>query len=95
MRTRLDELRLDRATVWMFYYLGIVDGISSALESFKGLNPDRLKDAEWRVKLRNYLPPELAPLGQPHSDIEPAVRIIEIEALRGLRKRRIRARSIN
>jgi hypothetical protein len=35
-----DEARLDRAIILIYYYLGVKDGISAALESFKGLNPE-------------------------------------------------------
>jgi hypothetical protein len=74
----------------MFYYLGVTDGISASLDTFKGLNPKPLNDAEWRTKLRSYLPPELAALRQPHSNEESAVRIIEQEftqAFHGTKRR--------
>jgi hypothetical protein len=77
----------------------IMDGISSALESYKSLNPEPLKDSEWRIKMRNYLPPELAALRQPHADPMPAVRVIESELKQAVEKEKLqnqrRRRTIN
>ena len=72
---------LERAIVWLYYYLGVSDGISMSLETLKSLNPEPLKDHECRVKLRGLLPPELAALRQPNADIEPASKLIEREVL--------------
>jgi hypothetical protein len=70
----------------VYYYLGVIDGISAALESFKSLNPEPLKDAEWRTKLRSYLPPELAALRHPHADMGAAYRVLEREVEQALQK---------
>ena len=72
---------LERAVVWLYYYLGVSDGISVSLETLKTLNPEPLKDHECRVKLRGLLPPELAALREPNADIEPASKLIEREVL--------------
>ena len=61
---------------WVFYYLGVMDGSSATLETFKGLNPEPLKDAKWQTELRSYLPAELAALRQPHANRETAARVV-------------------
>jgi hypothetical protein len=71
--SQVDDNRITRATVWAYYYLGVCDGMCEALDS---LNPEPWKDAEWRNKLRKYLPLQLAALRQPNSDVEPAVDLI-------------------
>ena len=80
---------LERAIVWLYYYLGVSDGISLSLETLKSLNPEPLKDHEWRVKLRGLLPPELAALRQPNADVEPAAKLIEREVLRAVQKAKL------
>jgi hypothetical protein len=77
---------LDGVVILVYYYLGFVDGMSATLESFRGLNPEPFEDAEWRGKLRDYLPPELAALRQPHADIGSARRVIQREVERALQK---------
>jgi len=79
----VNEAALKRVIPWVFYYLGIIDGMSRCLETFKGLNPEPLNDREWQTELRNRLPPELAALRRPHASGEPAIRIIKagIEAV--------------
>lgn len=77
--SRINEARFDRVIVWIYYCLGINDGMSASVEFLKTLNPEPLKDAEWRTTLRSFLPPELAALRQPQSNLEPAVRLIEQE----------------
>jgi hypothetical protein len=84
--SRVDDARLNRATAWIFYYLGVTDDMSASLESLKTLNPEHLNDARWRTKLRNYLPPELAALRLPNAPREPAARVLEAELLEGLRR---------
>src|SRR5208282_1387857 len=74
--SRVDDNRVTHATVWTYYYLGVCDGMSAALESLKSLNPEPLKDLEWQNQLRGYLPPQLAALRQPHADRVPAAEII-------------------
>jgi hypothetical protein len=86
VKQRAEEARMDRLIIWMYYYLGVTDDISAALESFKGIYAETLKDAEWRVELRNYLPPELAALRQPNANTEPAFQMIEREAVQALQK---------
>jgi hypothetical protein len=83
---RVDEARLNRATAWVFYYLGVTDGISASLESLKAPNPEPPNDAEWRTKLRSFLPPELAALRHPNANQELAARIIVQEFMRGLQR---------
>jgi uncharacterized protein (DUF849 family) len=60
MKTRIDKARLNRATIYFYYYLGVTDGISAALESFKGLSHELPKDAKWRVEFRMMLASSLA-----------------------------------
>lgn len=86
MVRRVDEAGLNRAIAWLFYYLGVNDGMSASLETLKTLNPEPLKDAEWRLRLRSYLPPKLAALRQPHADQKSAARKIEEEFVRTLQK---------
>jgi hypothetical protein len=74
--SQVDDNRITRATVWTYYYLGVCDGMSAALESLKSLNPEPREDAEWRIKLRKYLPLQLATLRQSNADLEPAVDLI-------------------
>jgi hypothetical protein len=74
--SREDDNRVTRATVWVYYYLGFCDGMSATLES---LNTESRKDADWRNKLRKYLPLQLAALRQPNADPEPAVDLIAHE----------------
>lgn len=38
---------------WIFHYLGVIDGTSATLETFKGLNPELLKDAKWQTAFAN------------------------------------------
>jgi len=71
--SQVDDNRITRVTVWAYYYLGICDGMSAVLDS---LNPEPWKDAEWRNKLRKYLPLQLAALRHPNADPEPAVDLI-------------------
>ena len=95
MDSRVNEAVLDRVTAWIFYYLGITDGMLASLETFKILNPQPLKDAEWQTKLRSFLPPELAALRQPNANQEPAVRIIEQEFMRVLHRTKRQAHKAN
>jgi hypothetical protein len=81
--SRDDDNRVTRATVWMYYYLGLCDGMSATLES---LNTEPRKDADWRNKLRKYLPIQLAALRQPNADPEPAVDLIAHEFKAALRR---------
>lgn len=73
----VDEAKLNRVIVWMYYYLGIRDGISANLDSLNRRNPEPLKDAKWRIALRSYLPIELATLRQTNADQESAARAAE------------------
>jgi hypothetical protein len=94
---RVNEDAWHRVRVWMFYILGIIDGMSSCLESFKELNPKPRTDAEWRTRMRSQLPPELAALRQPNADGEPAVRIMEQEytkATQGTKRRHYTTRNL-
>ena len=87
-------MRESRAIAWIFYYLGVIDGASATLEIFKELNPEPLNDAEWQTELRNYLPPELAALRQPHANTETAAKMIvqEFKEMLLRRKRRSQRR---
>ena len=73
---RADDAKLDRLLIWLYYYLGVRDGMSVSLQFLNSRNPEDLKDAEWRTMLRSWLPPELASLREPHAKLEPAVRLI-------------------
>ena len=77
VRSRINEDKLNHVITWIYYYLGISDGMSASLEFLKTLNPEPLKDAEWRTTLRSFLPPELAALRKPHAQLEPATKLIE------------------
>ncbi len=79
MGSRVNEVAMNRVTLWMFYYLGIIDGMSRCLESFKSLNAEPMGDYEWQRRMRSQLPPELAALRQPNANGAPAVRIMEQE----------------
>jgi len=89
--SRADDVAESRAIAWAFYYLGVIDGASATLETFKGLNPEPLKDTEWQTELRRYLPPELAALRQPHANRETAVRMIVQEFKEMLLRRKQRS----
>jgi hypothetical protein len=80
--SQVDDNGVTRAIVWTYYYLGVCDGMSTALETFKSLNPEPLRDLEWQNQLRGYLPPQLAALRQPDGDRTAAAEIIiqEFEA---------------
>ncbi|MFI5449017.1 MAG: hypothetical protein ACHQ03_04530 [Candidatus Bathyarchaeia archaeon] len=80
----VDDKKITRAIVWTYYYLGICDGLSASLETLRSLNPEPLKDAEWRNKWRGYLPPQLAALRHPHADDAAAAEIIIQEFKLGL-----------
>jgi len=72
----------------VFYYLGVIDGMSRSLETFKGVEP--LNDYEWQTRMRSHLPPELAALRQPNANGEPAVGILEqefMQAVHGTKRR--------
>lgn len=84
---RLGETSFTRLAVWVFYLLGVTDGMSRSVETFKSLNPEPLNDPQWRTTLRSCLPSELAALRQPNASTEPAARIIEQELMR-IRQRR-------
>ena len=84
--SQVDDNGVTRAIVWTYYYLGVCDGMSAALESFKSLNPEPLKDLEWQNQLRSYLPPQLAALRQPNADRVPAAEIILQEFKTALHK---------
>ncbi|MGA2625474.1 MAG: hypothetical protein ABSF63_00245 [Candidatus Bathyarchaeia archaeon] len=79
MGPRVNEAAMKRVTLWMLYYLGIIDGMSRCVESFKSFNPEPIGDHEWQREMRSHLPPELAALRQPNANGAPAVRIIEQE----------------
>lgn len=86
MFSRVDEARLNRATVWMYYYLGVRDGMSASVDSLNRRDPEPLKDAKWRVELRSYLPAELAALRLPNAHLKSAPRIIEEEFVNVVKK---------
>jgi hypothetical protein len=77
---------LNRIIAWIFYYLGVTDGMSASLEIFKTPNPESPIDAEWQTKLRSYLPPELAALRHPNANKESAARVIEQEFMEVMQK---------
>jgi hypothetical protein len=81
--SQVDDAGVTRATAWLYYYLVFCDGMSSTLES---LNSEPRKDAEWRNKLRGYLPPQLAALRHPHTDEVAAAEIIFQEFKTALNK---------
>ena len=66
-----------RLTAWVYYLLGVTDGMSASLETFKSLSPQPRPDAAWRITLRSELPPELAALRQPNGSTEAAARVIQ------------------
>lgn len=59
MGSRVNEAALKRATAWTFYYLGVIDGMSRTLESFRSLNPEPVNDLEWQTELQSHLPPRI------------------------------------
>jgi hypothetical protein len=89
---RTNDAVESRAIACTFYYLGIVDGMCASLETFKGLNPEPLKDAAWQTTLRSYLPPELAALRHPDANRAAAVTVIveEFKEFLARRKRQTR-----
>ncbi len=76
MTLRINEAKFEQLLVWVYYYLGIRDGMSASLELLNAHNPEALKDAEWQTTLRSFLPPELAALREPHANEDPAVKLI-------------------
>ena len=51
--------------------------MSRSLDSLKQLNSEHLKDGELQIRLRSYLPQELAALRQPNAEPEPAMRVLQ------------------